>query len=136
MDLLIQNLVPLTIAFALAALVMLVGALLLRRRVGDAASLATTATRFLDEQAVTLPIMLSTARADLAERHAGLDQTLWQIERMDARVAATTAALAERRSGLDDIHDRLQDSRAGVERLKSALRMIMRAIELRRTILG
>jgi chromosome segregation ATPase len=132
----ILNLVPITLAFAFAALVMLLAALMLRRRMNAAADSVAGARRFLDEQAAMLPIVLSTSRADLAERHAGIEQHLWTAKRLDSQIAAATAALAERRRGLDEIRDRMENSRVGVERMKSALRMIMKAIELRRTILG
>ena len=115
---------------------MLVGAIMLRRRVFASEPAVTRATDLMDEQAQRLPIVLANARAALAERHAGLEQQLWTIERLDKQMTTTTAALAARRHELDQLRERLEHSRAGVERAKSAFRMIMRAIELRRTILG
>jgi hypothetical protein len=58
------------------------------------------------------------------------------LSRFDTKLADTTRALAARRRGVDRLHERVIASRGAIERLKSALHLIMRAIELRRTILG
>ncbi|MEO6350932.1 MAG: hypothetical protein ABIP53_09805 [Candidatus Limnocylindrales bacterium] len=131
-----DNLVPLTAAFAIVALPFLGGALMTRRRVRAAHDGLGRLNRAIEDRAAMMPIMLSTARADLAERGAAIEHGLWTAARFDKTVTDATTALADRRRGLDLLHARVIASRATVERLKSALRMIMRAIELRRTILG
>ena len=90
----------------------------------------------LDERAVTLPLALASARAALAEQGAAAEHALWTLKRADEQLAAATVALAARRAGLDALRERLDRTRAGVATLKSAARLIMRAIELRRAILG
>jgi hypothetical protein len=133
---LIDNLIPLTVAFGIAAVAMLVGAILARRRIRSAAEGFRRADVVLAERAAMWPIILSTTRADLAERGAAGEQALWTINRFDKQVAEATVALAERRRAIDEMRVKLEGGRANVERVKSALRMIMRALELRRTILG
>lgn len=129
-------LVPLTVAFAIAAVVMLYAAVVMRRRIRGSAEGFRRAEIVLAERAAMWPIILSTTRADLAERGAAGEQMLWTIKRFDAQVAQATVALAERRHSLDELREKLEGGRANVERAKSAIRLIMRAIELRRTFLG
>jgi hypothetical protein len=86
----------------------------------------------LDERALALPVTLQTARADLAERGAASAHALWQLARVGERIDGATVALAERRHALDALRAKLEGARANVERLKSVVGLIMRAIELRR----
>lgn len=131
-----DNLIPLTFGFAIAAMAMLTGAIVTRRRIRGVAEGFRRAEIVVAERAAMWPIILSTTRANLAQRDAAGEQALWNINRLDAQVAHTTVALAERRRALDELRKKLEDGRANVERAKSAIRLIMRAaIELRRTFL-
>jgi hypothetical protein len=130
------SLVPLTAAFAVVALLFIVGARMARRSAAAAHEGFSALERSLDDRTAMLPIMLSTARADLAERGAAIEHGMWTLTRFDKTLTDATTGLADRRRGLETLHERLVASRAAAERLKSAIRMIMRAIELRRTFLG
>jgi hypothetical protein len=130
------SLVPLTAAFAVSALLFVVGALVFRRRARVASQSLIRLSKNLDDRAAFMPIMLSTGRANLAERGAAIEHGIWMLSRFDTKLADTTRALAARRRGVDRLHERVIASRGAIERLKSALHLIMRAIELRRTILG
>ena len=133
---LVESLVPLTAALVVTALVALVASVLLWRR-------SAAITRTLDGLATSLgrraddvPGQISTARVELAERTAAIEHLLWSITRADANLEQTRAALASRRRALDEVRISLERGRDSVERGKAALRLVMRAIELRRTILG
>ena len=131
-----DNLVPLTAVLVPAAAVALIGAMLLWRRVNSAQSdLARMAVR-LDERAQTLPLALSSTRAELAERGAAVEHAMWVMARFDERADNLVGSMARARAGLDAARARLEGARGNVERLKSTARLIMRAIELRRAILG
>ncbi len=129
-------LIPTTVALVVAAAVALLGAALLWRRVSAAQTGLTRVAASLDERALTLPLALSSARAVLAERGAAVEHAGWVIARFDEQAERIEGTLAQRRAGLDATRARLEGARAGVKRLKSAARLIMRAIELRRAILG
>jgi len=129
-------LVPLTAVLAVAAVVALLGALLLWRRVNAATpGLARVAVN-LDERALTMPLALSSTRASLAERGSAFEHALWLLARFDGRADNLAAAMARGRANLDTTRARLEGARGSVERLKSTARLIIRAIELRRAILG
>ena len=85
---------------------------------------------------MALPAEVASWRATLAEVGAAAEHALWSSARFDSQVAAATVALAERREELDRLRTRLEDAQVTIERLKSAGRLIMRAIELRRAFLG
>jgi hypothetical protein len=130
------SLIPLTVAFAVVALLFVVGAVVVGRRLASTHDGFEKLTRQIDDRAAMLPIMLSTARAELAERAAAIEHGMWTVASFDRKIDAATTALSVRRRGMDDLHGRVVAGRGAAERLKSAIRMIMRAIELRRTILG
>ena len=131
-----NNLVPLIAALVVAAAVALLAAMLLWRRVTSAqADFVRMAVR-LDERALTLPLALSSTRAELAERGAAVEHAMWVMARFDERADNLVGSMAQGRARLDATRARLEGARGNVERLKSTARLIMRAIELRRAILG
>ena len=89
----------------------------------------------LDERAAALPARLSSARASLAEQGAEAEHVAWTLKHIDEQLATFTVDMARRRVALDHFRMTLESSRGSVERLKSSGRLIMRAIELRRTFL-
>ncbi len=131
-----EYLIPLTAALVALAVISMAGAVVAWRRASPARPAAERLSASLNERAITLPETLSGARAGLAERGAAAEHALWTIARFDEQVERATGTLAERRERLDALRARLEGARVNVERLKSAGRLIMRAIELRRAILG
>jgi hypothetical protein len=129
-------LVPLTVVLIAFAGVALIGATLLWRRVNAGRPGLARVAASLDERALTMPLALSSTRAALAERGAAAEHALWVIARFDERAQRIEGTLARQRAGLDATRARLEGALANVEKLKSAARLIMRAIELRRAILG
>ncbi len=129
-------LIPLTAVLVGLAAVFVLAALLLWRRSSAASPGMARLARSLDDQAHTLPVSLSIARVELAEQGAAVEHALWLLARFGERIDGATLALAERRLALDATRARLEGARANVERLKSVVGLIMRAIELRRAILG
>ena len=129
-------LVPLTAALVVLAVLCVLGAILAWRRASAAHPAAEQLAATLDERAITLPGSLSSVRATLAEQGAAAEHALWTLARVDERLAQATRTMAERRQALDALGARLEGARTNVERLKSAARLIMRAIELRRAFLG
>jgi hypothetical protein len=61
---------------------------------------------------------------------------LWSLSHFDERAEAARAALAGTRTALDNDRARLIAARGAIIRIKKSARMILRALELRRTILG
>ena len=131
-----EYLIPLTAAFVALAVICMVGAVVAWRRASAARPVAERLSASLNERAITLPETLSSARARLAERGAAAEHASWTIARFDEQVERATSTLAERRERLDALRATLEGARVNLERLKSAGRLIMRAIELRRAILG
>jgi hypothetical protein len=129
-------LIPLSVATIVAAVLCVALAIVTWRRLADARSGLTALSEQLDGEALTLTQRLSTARASLAEQGAAIEHTLWTMRRFDDQVDALTISLRERRKTLNELQQTLKGARAGIERLKAAVRLIVRAIELRRAILG
>lgn len=129
-------LIPVTVALVVTAAVALLGATVLWRRASAAQTGLTRVAASLDERTLTLPPALLSARAALAERGAAVERAGRMIARFDGRAEGIEGTLAQRRAGLDATRQKLEGARAGMQRLKSAARLIMRAIELRRAILG
>lgn len=125
-------LIPLTVVLVAFSAVALVGATLLWRRVKAGGPGLARVAASLDDRALTMPLALSSIRAGLAERGAAAEHALWMIARFDERAQHIEGTLARQRVGLDATRARLERATANVERLKSAARLIMRAIELRR----
>lgn len=129
---LIDYLVPLTVAVVVVAVLALIGAVVMWRRTAAAEAGLSRLAASLDERAATLPLTLMSARATLAERGAAVEHALWVIGRFDEQATRIQTTMAARRATLDATRTRLEGARAGVDRLKSAVRLIMRLIELRR----
>lgn len=127
-----EYLVPLTAVLVVAAAGALLAATLLWRRVNSAQTGLVRMAVSLDERALTLPLALSSTRADLAERGAAVEHAMWVMARFDERADNLVGSMARGRAGLDAMRAKLEGARGNVERLKSTARLIMRAIELRR----
>jgi hypothetical protein len=134
--LLAQYLVPLTFAAAVGAIATLAVAVLVARRLGAARVTLITVAAQLDDVAQTLPPRIRDARAMLAEQGAAAEHALWTIEQYDREIERLTVRLASRGKSIDDLHASLDRARSAVARLVSVTRLIMRAVELRRAILG
>jgi hypothetical protein len=132
----VDYLIPLAIATIVAALVSLALAVFALRKLSAAGDGLAGLADQLDESALTLTQRVEIARASLAEQGAAIEHTLWTMRRFDEQVAALTISLRARRQTLDELQQTLRGARVGIERLKSSLRLIVRAIELRRTFLG
>ena len=130
-----ETLQMVAVALVVVALVALVLACVLWRRTPRAATGLTALAERLDERAVRLPLAIGTARADLAERTATIEHALWLMTLADARIDARTAALRQRRAALDGVREKMERNRTRAETLKSTARLIMKALELRRTFL-
>ena len=131
-----DNLIPLAIAMIVAALVILGLAVFALRKLSAAGDGLAGLADQLDEAALTLTERVEIARASLAEQGAAIEHTLWTMRRFDEQVDALTVSLQARRQTLDELQQTLRGARVGIERLKSAIRLIARAIELRRAFLG
>jgi chromosome segregation ATPase len=131
-----DNLIPLAIAMIVAALVILGLAVFVLRKLSAAGDGLAGLADQLDDTALTLTERVEIARASLAEQGAAIEHTLWTMRRFDEQVDALTVSLRARRQTLDELQQTLRGARVGIERLKSAIRLIARAIELRRAFLG
>jgi hypothetical protein len=131
-----QYLVPLTIAAAVGAIATLFVAATVSRRLGAARSALNTVSAQLDDAAATLPPRIRDARAMLAEQGAAAEHALWTIQQYDRELEKLSVRLASRGQSIDELHESLERARIAVARLVSATRLIMRAVELRRAILG
>jgi len=134
--LLTEYLFPLTAALVVVAALCVLTAVVAWRRTSAAHAGMERLATSLYERAITLPEAISSSRASLAERGAAAEHALWTIGRFDGQLEQATKTMAQRRQSLDTLRARLEGARVNVERLKSAARLIMRAIELRRAILG
>ena len=133
---LVASLVPLTIALVATAVIVLAASVVIWRRTRSLSGRTSALAEALDGRADALPVQISSARANLAEQAASVEHLLWSLGRADGRLAEATAKMAAQRHAVDDLRGRMERGRDGVEKLKSAVRLIIRAIELRRTILG
>ncbi|HEY8134609.1 MAG TPA: hypothetical protein VIF08_01115 [Candidatus Limnocylindrales bacterium] len=79
---------------------------------------------------------LSGMRADLAAVSTRTERALWSLSRFDERAEAAREVLAGTRTALDKDRARLIAARGAIIRIKKSARMIMKALELRRAILG
>lgn len=131
-----EYLFPLTAALVALAVISLLGSSLAWRRASAARPVAERFAVSIDERAVTLHQTIAAARAGLAERGAAAEHAVWTLARFDEQIERATKTLAERRRSLNVLHARLEAARVNVERMKSAGRLIMRAIALRRAFLG
>lgn len=119
------------ITLALVAIVAAVGARS-ARRAAAARALA------MDDEARHERIRerLRHSRAQLAEIQAGTERGLWTLSRIDERVEAATVRLRDSRVTIADQHARLLAARNTVDRMRWAMRTLIRLNELRRTVIG
>ena len=96
--------------------------------------------RVRDEQLVAqtagLRVRFHGARLRLSEFHATIEHALWSLSRLDQRIDAARVALVLQRAGLDKSRGRIVGARAEIERIRHGARLVLRALELRRTFLG
>ena len=118
------------------ALLVLVGALVFSRALGRGGDALRRTDERLVAQSAALPGRFHNARLRLSEFHASTEHTLWSLSRLDQRIDATRVALVTRRAEMDKGRARLIGARAEIERIKSGVRLVLRALELRRTFLG
>lgn len=79
---------------------------------------------------------LAAMRADLAAVSTQTERALWSLSRFDERADAAREALAGTRTALDKDRARLIAAHGAIIRIKKSARMILKALELRRAILG
>jgi len=125
----------LAIALILVALAAATVAVVVARGTRRASQQLRKLSDSLDARTERLPIAFASARADMAERTATIEHAAWLVGRLDSQIDAANARMAAQRVALDDLRNKMERSRARVERLKSSARLIIRALELRRTLL-
>lgn len=118
------------------ALLVFAGALLFSRALGRGGAALRRYDERLMAQTAEIPVRLHGARLQIGEFHATTEHTLWELSRLDQRVDATRVALVTQRAGLDNARERMVGARPDVERIKGGARLVLRALELRRTFLG
>ncbi len=131
-----QYLVPLTIFAAVGAFATLTVAVVVARRLGETRAALATVAEQLDDAAATLPPRIRDARAMLAEQGAAAEHALWTIQQYDRELDKMSVRLASSGQSIDELHESLERAKVAVARLVSATRLLMRAVELRRAILG
>jgi hypothetical protein len=89
-----------------------------------------------DDQSHVLRGRLISAPQDLIAMRSRTELALWTLERLDRRLDAATVALAAQRRGSDTLRAQLLADRARLSRIRDGARMLLRAIELRRELLG
>jgi len=134
--LLAQYLVPLSIIAAVGAFATVTVAFVIVRRLSETRAALNTVAAQLDDAAATLPPRIRDARAMLAEQGAAAEHALWTIQQYDRQLDKLSVRLASGGQSMDEMHESLERARTAVARLVSATRLIMRAVELRRAILG
>lgn len=131
-----QYLVPLSIIAAVGAFATVTVAFVIVRRLSETRAALNTVAAQLDDAAATLPPRIRDARAMLAEQGAAAEHALWTIQQYDRQLDKLSVRLASGGQSMDEMHESLERARTAVARLVSATRLIMRAVELRRAILG
>jgi hypothetical protein len=118
------------------ALLVLLGAVVFRRAVSRGGATLRGYDERLMAQAEELPGRFHNARLRLGEFHATTEHALWSLSRLHQRIDATRVGLVTRRAELDRSRERIVGARAEIERIKRGARLVVRALELRRTFLG
>ena len=126
----------LSVVLSVLAVVTLLASLLLVRALRRTRQALGTAEVRLADHETLLPSRFSDLRGQLAMAHAASERALWSLSRLDQKVDALAGELSSRRTSLDAQRDRIVAARITATRLRSGARMLIRAIELRRTILG
>jgi len=83
-----------------------------------------------------LPARIRESRAMLAEQGAAAEHALWTLQQYDQALDKMSVRLASGGQSIDELHESLERAKVAVARLVSATRLLMRAVELRRAILG
>jgi len=105
-------------------------------RLGEVgAQLRSLDSRLLRETP-TLAGRLGAMQADLAAVSTQTERALWSLSRFDERAEAAREALVGTRLALDSDRARLIAARRAIIRIKKSARVILKALELRRAILG
>lgn len=118
------------------ALLVLIGALVFSRALSRAGAGLRVRDKRLVAQVAELPGRFHDARLRLSEFHATTEHALWSLSRLEQHIDATRVALVTGRAGLDRSRERIVGARAEIERIKRGARLVLRALELRRTFLG
>jgi len=90
----------------------------------------------LDDRGHAVRGRLVAAAGDLASLRTHGERALWALERADVRLDAMARELAARRRGSDTLRAQLLGSEARLHRIREGARLLLRAIELRRDLLG
>ena len=131
-----------TVALLLAAmlgalaLLTLIGALLLSRRLARIGDTLRQADMRLVAEVPELANRFVTGRHQLNEADAAIERALWFLSRLDHRLDAMRETMRARRDELDRGRSRMIAARAAAGRYRRRAQMLIRAIELRRAILG
>jgi hypothetical protein len=94
-------------------------------------------TAALDERSVDLPRSVVRARPQLAAANATIEQALWTLPRVDARLESLTTNLRAGRAQLDELRTGpLTGARSGLARVRSIGRLVLGLATVRRKMLG
>ena len=129
------TLIVATILFGVALVAWLVGRAVSRRLSALSEGLRAADARIVHEAPV-MAARMGVARTDLAAVSTAAERALWSLSRFDERLDTARTGLAARRAAKDKDRARLIGARRTIIRVKKSARMVMRAIELRRVILG
>jgi alpha-D-ribose 1-methylphosphonate 5-triphosphate synthase subunit PhnG len=117
------------------ALLTLIGALVLNRRLGAIGSALRREDARLTAATPLLADRFVAGRSQMTASNAAVERTLWWLSRADGRLDSINQALVTRRTELDRQRSRLVAARASFVRIRRTMRMLIRVIELRRAIL-
>lgn len=121
---------------AVVGLASLVGALMLRRLSGRSARRSSRLSAKMSARASTMAADFEAVRGHLVTIRAASETGLWSLARLDERTEATRTSLVRRREAMATARLQLQAAGTNIERIKSTARLVTRAIDLRRKILG
>jgi hypothetical protein len=119
------------IVLALIATVAAVGARSAQRAVAARAGSADA-----EQRADRIRERLQSSRVRLVEIQTETERGLWRLSRVDEHVESATQRLRDSRVTIADQHARLLAAHNLVDRLRWALRALVRLNELRRTVIG
>lgn len=125
-----------TAVLVVTALAMLLSVVLVRRRAGRLTRRTDAWATSLTGRAETLAGELGNARKTFAAANAAIESGLWTLARLDERLDRDRIALANRRQSMDTLRGQILAASSTIDRVKSGARTVLRAIELRRVILG
>lgn len=119
-----------------AALIALLFALLVLRRLGHVGRALEAADDRLIRLTHSLPATMAARQSQLASLNATTERGLWSLTSLDQRIDATTAAMRRATAGMIAATGDLERMGSTIRRARSGLKMVIRVIELRRAILG